>query len=194
MLLKLTGVFKLKADVRQLPFYEKIEKIVKEGGFEAYFVGGCVRDLLLDRKVHDIDMICFSHDYKEFASALKDGFFCVWVEFKDNIRLVHGKKEIDISKPRGEKLAEDLLKRDFTINNLAADIDGNVYGDPADLSEKVLRHISDDSFTDDPLRILRTFRFYAQMGFRIAPETMRKIGDEKHLLTLEPNSQMRNKV
>lgn len=163
----------------KIPYFTELKKVILEGGFDAYFVGGCVRDIMLGRPVHDVDMVCFSHDYKAFASAVKADLPSVWVEFKDNIRLVRGSVEIDISKPRGETLEEDLSKRDFTINNLAMNTVGDIFGDTTDLDGRVVRHVSDSTFKDDPLRILRAFRFKAQVGFNIAPETIEKIKNEK---------------
>jgi len=174
----------------KIPHFTELKKIILEGGFDAYFVGGCVRDILLDRPVHDVDMVCFSHDYKEFASAVKAGLPSVWVEFKDNIRLVRGRVEIDISKPRGDTLEEDLTKRDFTINNLAMDTAGNMHGDMTDINAKIVRHVSENTFKDDPIRILRTFRFNAQVGFDIAPETLKKIKLEKDMITISASERI----
>ena len=167
----------------KIPYFNELKKIILDGGFDAYFVGGCVRDIILERPVHDVDMVCFSHDYKCFATAVKKNLPSVWVEFKDNIRLVRGRVEVDISKPRGRNLAEDLSKRDFTINNLAINTAGDIFGDKTDLESKIVRHVDDHTFSDDPLRILRTFRFNAQVGFEIAPETLAKIKIEKDLIT-----------
>jgi len=166
----------------KIPFFNEFKKLILDGGYDAYFVGGCVRDILLDRDIQDIDLVCFSHDYKDFASAVKANIPSVWVEFKDNIRLVHGRIEIDISKPRGEVLEEDLVKRDFTINNLAMDTGGNIFGDRTDLDSKIIRHIGEDTFSDDPIRILRAFRFMAQLGFNISADTLNKIFRERSLL------------
>lgn len=169
-------------DLLKIPFFSELKKVILDGGYDAYFVGGCVRDILLEREIQDIDLVCFSHDYKDFASAIKSAVPAVWVEFKDNIRLVRGTTEIDISKPRGEKLEDDLNKRDFTINNLAMDTGGNIYGNPNDLDDRIIRHIGEETFSDDPIRILRAFRFMAQLGFSIERETLNKIFRERHLL------------
>jgi tRNA nucleotidyltransferase/poly(A) polymerase len=176
--------------LNQIPFFQELRSIVKDGGYDAYLVGGCVRDVLLGREVHDVDMVCFSHDYKEFASAVRSALPSVWVEFKDNIRLVKGRVELDISKPRGENLEADLLERDFTINNLAMNFDGEIFGDRSDIGNKVIRHVSEKSFTDDPLRLLRSFRFMSQLGFVIADETSEKIRSEKELIEQSANERV----
>ena len=165
-----------------IPFFSELRALVNEGGFRAYLVGGCVRDVLLERPVADVDLVCFSHDYKDFASAIRVLLPSAWVEFKDNIRLVCPNTEFDISKPRGGTIEEDLLMRDFTVNNLAMDFEGNVIGDPADVYAGVIRHVAERTFSDDPLRMLRAFRFQAQLGFVIADETMSKAAAEKSMI------------
>lgn len=165
-----------------VPFFSQLKALVDEYGFRAYLVGGCVRDILLKRPVADVDLVCLSHDYKDFASAVRVLLPSAWVEFKDNIRLVCPTAELDISKPRGATIEEDLLMRDFTVNNLAMDFDGNVIGDPSDIYAGVIRHVSESTFSDDPLRMLRAFRFQAQLGFVIADETMSKISAEKNMI------------
>lgn len=163
-----------------IPFFEEIRALVKEGGFDAYLVGGCVRDVILGREVNDIDMVCMSHDYHDFAHAVRILLPSTWVEFKDNVRLVCPNLEIDVSKPRGETIEEDLTKRDFTINNLAMDFDGKIIGSDADIKSGIIRHVTEESFSDDPLRMLRAFRFAAQLGFEIDSETRLKIKAEKY--------------
>lgn len=165
-----------------VPFFSQLKALVDEYGFRAYLVGGCVRDILLKRPVADVDLVCLSHDYKDFASAVRVLIPSAWVEFKDNIRLVCPTAELDISKPRGATIDEDLLMRDFTVNNLAMDFDGNVIGDPSDIYAGVIRHVAENTFSDDPLRMLRAFRFQAQLGFVIADETMNKISSEKNII------------
>jgi poly(A) polymerase len=173
-----------------VPFFSQLKALVDEGGFKAYLVGGCVRDVLLERPVADVDLVCLSHDYRDFAAAVRILLPSAWVEFKDNIRLVCPDAELDISKPRGESIEQDLLMRDFTINNLAMDFDGNIIGDPADVHAGVIRHVSERTFEDDPLRMLRAFRFQAQLGFLIADETMIKINAERRMIELSASERI----
>jgi len=168
--------------MNNIPFFTELKDLVHTGGYDAYFVGGSVRDVIMGRDIHDIDMVCFSHDYKDFAQAVKKALPSVWVEFKDNIRLVRGRVEIDISKPRGLSMEEDLRRRDFTINNLAMSFGGEIFGDMTDLNAGVIRHISENTFSDDPIRILRVFRFVSQLGFTMTDSTREKIINEKLLL------------
>ena len=81
---------------------------------------------------------------------------------------------LDISELQGNNIEEDLKRRDFTINAIAYDLANDkfvdVTGGLKDLKNKVLRHIDDKNFEDDPLRILRAFRFYAVTGFKMTIE------------------------
>ena len=81
---------------------------------------------------------------------------------------------LDISELQGNSIEEDLKRRDFTINAIAYDLANDKFVDVTDglkdLKNKVLRHIDDKNFEDDPLRILRAFRFYAVTGFKMTIE------------------------
>ena len=84
--------------------------------------------------------------------------------------------------PLKSRLQEDLARRDLTINSIAKDQDGNIidpFGGVADLEAGLLRHIS-PAFTEDPVRVLRTARFAARFGFRIAPETLALMSEMVH--------------
>ncbi len=88
--------------------------------------------------------------------------------------MAQGYKGFTVYAEPGVTLEQDLLRRDFTINAIAQDADGNLidpYGGQEDLKAGVLRHVS-DAFAEDPVRILRAARFVARFGFSIAPETL----------------------
>jgi len=173
-------------EVKQLPYYNIISATARQKNAKVYFVGGCVRDLLLKRDIKDVDLTVFGCSYDSFASALAKNIRCAAIPFKDNIRLIKGGFEIDVSAPRGKSIAEDVGFRDFTINNLAADIDGVLIGDPTDLKDKKIRHVYPDVFDDDPIRILRGFRFFAQLGFDIADETFELMKNKMELIKKSP--------
>ncbi|BAI79569.1 tRNA nucleotidyltransferase (CCA-adding enzyme) [Deferribacter desulfuricans SSM1] len=169
--------------LKALPFFEVLEDLSE---YEFYFVGGFVRDVLLGKKAKDVDLVPFGIDYKDFAWLLKKKLQATSVPFKDNIRLILKDFVIDVSKPRGKNIIEDLQKRDFTINNLATDIKGNIIGDTNDLKNKVIKYVYEDVFNDDPVRILRAFRFVSQLDFDIENKTFEKIFREKNLLKNAP--------
>ncbi|MGC8768570.1 CCA tRNA nucleotidyltransferase [Calditerrivibrio sp.] len=153
------------------PFKEYFLKFYRETGVDFYFVGGFVRDILLGRGVNDIDIVPVKIGYVDCAEMLNRYIRGSFVHFKDNVRITKGGFTIDISRLRGETIDDDLKKRDFTINNLAYHFGKGLVGDPTDLNNKTIRAVSDESFVDDPLRVLRGYRFASQFGFTIEPHT-----------------------
>lgn len=159
-----------------------------------YFVGGFVRDILLNKSINDIDIVAEDIDYRDFSKKLNKFLKGTAVDFKDNIRIVKNGITIDISKLRGETIREDLKKRDFTINNLAVHLQEGIIGDPSDIEKKFIRMGYEDSFIDDPLRILRGFRFMSELGFEIDNNTLEKIILEKKLLEGVPSERINKEL
>jgi tRNA nucleotidyltransferase (CCA-adding enzyme) len=151
-----------------------------------YCVGGAVRDRLLGLPVQDHDWVVVGSTPEDMVAQ---GFQPVGKDFPV---FLHPKTHEEYALARTERktargyqgfavyaapdvtLEQDLLRRDFTINAIAQDGDGNLI-DPhngiADLHAGVLRHVS-AAFNEDPVRILRAARFAARFGFSIAPETL----------------------
>ncbi len=166
-----------------MPFAVEIRETAADMGAEVYLVGGCVRDLIMGRPAGDVDAVPFGVDYEKFARALARRTGAFAVPFKDNVRLAKGQDVCDVSKPRGRGIEEDLMKRDFTINNLACGTDGKILGDPADIKDGVIRAVYPEAFDDDPLRILRGFRFAAGLGFSMEESTFRLAEAKSALLS-----------
>jgi tRNA nucleotidyltransferase (CCA-adding enzyme) len=151
-----------------------------------YRVGGAVRDRLLGLPVQDHDWVVVGSTPAEMVQR---GFKPVGADFpvflhpdtheeyalaRTERKVAQGYKGFTVYAEPGVTLEQDLLRRDFTINAIAQDADGNLidpYGGQADLKAGVLRHVS-DAFAEDPVRILRAARFVARFGFSIAPETL----------------------
>lgn len=153
-----------------------------------YLVGGAVRDTLLGRPVHDRDYVCVGYTHEEMISA---GFTQVGANFpvylhpetKEEYALARTERKIGDGHKGFETffspdvtLEEDLSRRDLTINAMAMDLETGEVIDPfagqKDIADKCLRHTT-DAFMDDPLRILRLFRFKSQLGsdWKIDPGT-----------------------
>lgn len=151
---------------------------------EGYLVGGAVRDFLMGKTSVDRDIAIAGA--KDFAKKI-DGTFIVLDEVNKIYRVVLEDKinYLDISELQGGSIEEDLLRRDFTINAVAYDLKKeefvDVTGGLNDLKNGVLRHIKDENFEDDPLRVLRAFRFAAVTGFEMAEELKTAINKYKHL-------------
>lgn len=150
-----------------------------------YQVGGSVRDRILNKISHDIDYVVVGATPEEMISL---GYKQVGKDFpvflKNGMEYALARKE----RKTGDKhtdfefeftpditLEEDLRRRDFTINGLCFDEDGKVVdlvGGLQDLKDGIIRHIDDNYFPQDPLRILRLARFCSQLNFTVAPETI----------------------
>ncbi len=156
----------------QLHFFDKIIDTANHLGAEVFVVGGCVRDIILGKNTADIDLIPLHVDYEVYARALAKNIKAFAIPFKDNIRLAKNDIIIDVSKPRGDTIYADLMLRDFTINNLALDMQGNIVGDKGDIDSGIIKAVYANTFVDDALRILRAFRFASQLGFTITDDTL----------------------
>ncbi|HEU0234212.1 MAG TPA: multifunctional CCA addition/repair protein [Gallionella sp.] len=151
-----------------------------------YCVGGAVRDQLLGLPVQDHDWVVVGSTPEDMAAQ---GFQPVGKDFpvflhpqtheeyalaRTERKTARGYKGFAVYAAPDVTLEQDLLRRDFTINAIAQDLDGNLI-DPhngiADLRAGILRHVS-AAFGEDPVRILRAARFAARFGFSIAPETL----------------------
>ena len=174
----------------QLP--EKVGRIIgtlQEHGYEAYAVGGCIRDSILGREPEDWDITTSAMPEetkalfdKTFDTGIQHGTITVLLEkegFEVTTYRIDGKYE-DSRHPKEvtftRNLREDLLRRDFTINAMAYnETDGlvDIFGGLEDLEEGMIRCVgtAKERFKEDALRILRGVRFAAQLGFDIEEDT-----------------------
>lgn len=166
-----------------------ILKQLKENGYEAYIVGGFVRDKILNKSSFDID-ICTSakrEDIKKiFPFAKEKGLFCFsFILDNYNIEITSFRKEANYNGRRPLKvnygnLYEDLQRRDFTINTLLLDENGHIIdylNGKQDLEKKVIKVVgnSDKKIKDDTLRILRAIRFATILNFTLDEELEKAI-------------------
>ncbi len=171
---------------------EKVNIVItalQSAGFEAYAVGGCVRDSILGREPEDWDITTSAMPEetkalfeKTFDTGIAHGTVTVLLDreaFEVTTYRIDGKYE-DSRHPKEviftRSLKEDLLRRDFTINAMAYnEKDGlvDIFGGLKDLKEGIIRCVGDATarFSEDALRILRGVRFAAQLGFSIDRET-----------------------
>jgi poly(A) polymerase len=151
-----------------------------QGGEGAWIVGGAVRDAAMGREVSDLDLAVAGDPgtaARRLGAELGEHAFELSAEF-GTWRIVsrrHG-WQIDLTVLRGDGIEADLAKRDFTIGAVAVPLDGEEPIDPfgglADLDESVLRVVGEQSFLEDPLRLLRAARLAAQLDLEIDPETV----------------------
>ncbi|MEV8516211.1 CCA tRNA nucleotidyltransferase [Dactylosporangium sp. NPDC051484] len=178
--------------LRVSPVADELGRRFAKAGRELHLVGGSVRDALLGRLGDDLD---FTTDARpEETLRIVDGWAeSVWTTGQEfgTIGLTRRGLRIEVTTFRadaydrvsrnpivcyGDSLAEDLRRRDFAVNAMAVSVPGHEFTDPygglADLADRVLRTPGkpEDSFADDPLRMLRAARFVSQLGFAVAPE------------------------
>lgn len=162
---------------------------------EGYLVGGSVRDFFLGKSFTDRDIaIKGAKEFSEKVSKLFDGTL-ITLDSENQIYRVVLKDKVnylDISEIVGDSIEEDLTRRDFTINAIAFDLKKEIFidttGGEKDLKNSILRQYKDSNFEDDPLRILRAFRFLSTTGFKPAEELLDAIKRYKNLL-LKPSAE-----
>lgn len=168
--------------------YKCLNTII-ENGFDAYFVGGCVRDSLLGRCCNDIDIATsalpeniismFEHT---IPTGIKHGTVTVIID-GNNIEITTFRQEDGYKDSRHPdnvifvpNLKDDLSRRDFTINALASSKNGEIidlFGGLEDLKSGIIKAVGNPEkrFDEDALRIVRAFRFASVLGFKIESKT-----------------------
>ena len=191
------------------PLLHTIGRLADENGIEAYVVGGCVRDYLLELGDKDVDILVIG-DGVEFAKQVAKQFgtetVVAYERFGTAMVPMNGGK-VEFVGARKEKydpnsrkpvveigtLRDDLLRRDFTVNALAVSINKATFGTLhdefnglQDLRDGILRTPLDPvkTFEDDPLRIMRAIRFASQLGFTIEENAFDAIETMKDRLTI----------
>ncbi|MAT37652.1 MAG: hypothetical protein CL420_06420 [Acidimicrobiaceae bacterium] len=189
-----------------------LTNLFKDNGFRLYFVGGIVRDLLLGYKPDVQDLDCTTDaspkEIKRIVQPIADAVWLQGERFGTVGMRVNG-TNYEITTHRAESyvddsrkpvvnfstnLSDDLIRRDFTVNAMAVDTaTGELfdpYGGVKDLEEMTLRTPMDpeESFTDDPLRILRAARFIAAYGFSPTGDLLQaaqKISERLNIVSIE---------
>jgi poly(A) polymerase len=191
---------------RVSPAADELGRLFARHGHELALVGGPVRDVFLGRRPGDLDLTTDAPP-EEVLRIIRDWADKVWTVGIDfgTVGLRKNGTIFEITTYRSEEYAprsrkpgvhygtsleEDLRRRDFTINAMAARLPGHQLVDPfgglAALREKVLRTPGspDESFSDDPLRILRAARFAAQLGFTVADDVQEAMGRQASRLDI----------
>lgn len=181
----------------EIPIIRALTAFAQQNGVQLYLVGGCVRDLLLDRPTADFDFTLAS-DAMQFAKTFADslGGTCIPLEeHPPTARVVLKKPSIslDFSQFRAASLTEDLRLRDLTINAMAVELkptsasQASLLIDPCDgindLDARRLQFPSEQVLLDDPLRLMRIYRFAAQLDFEITQDSITLVKKYRQLLT-----------
>ncbi|MDD3435869.1 MAG: HD domain-containing protein [Candidatus Gastranaerophilales bacterium] len=160
---------------------DKILNLIKRHvkNADVYLVGGALRDFFQDKENFDKDLIIDKADAKKFAQSLAKSIDATFIPLDEEnkiYRLILKDKVncIDIANLIGKNIEEDLKRRDLTINAIAINLKTLEILDFTegikDLKSKKIRHINEQNFVDDPLRLLRVYRFQATLGFDVDNE------------------------
>lgn len=192
----------------QNPIFKTLSSIADKHNTEAYVIGGFVRDIFLNRPSKDIDVVVVGSgiEYAEAVGrklntkvAVFKNFGTANIKYQDlEVEFVGARKESyrsDSRKPIVEDgtLADDQLRRDFTINALAINLNAGNFGellDPfngmEDLENKLIRTPLDPeiTFSDDPLRMMRAIRFATQLNFSIDEAALNAIKTQKQRISI----------
>lgn len=186
-------------------------KIANDNGYKIFLIGGFVRDLIMKNPIRDID-ITVQGNAPEFSGLLRHFLNAKTVKIQNDLETVRLKfpngVEVDFASTRDEfypaagnlpvvkstgcELAKDVLRRDFTINSIALSLSRENIFDLIDYTDgyedifnKKIKILHKKSFTDDPSRIIRAFKFCARFGFDLDKET--KILRDKYLENIPEN-------
>ena len=176
-----------------------IIKLLKANGYEAYAVGGCVRDMVMGIAPNDFDITTSAlpeetmrvfKDYRIVETGIKHGtvtVICDHEPFEITTYRIDG-DYLDSRHPESvsfsRNLKDDLARRDFTVNTLCYnEEDGliDLFGGVGDIENELIRCVGDPEkrFSEDALRIMRALRFSATLGFSIDGETARCIHSQR---------------
>lgn len=168
----------------------------------SFLVGGYIRDLILRRLNSKIDVdIVVPKNAIETGKKIADNFngkFIILDEFREVVRIVFKQITIDIASQISPSIDTDLLSRDFSMNAIAFSFEKKLLIDPfngiKDIQRSLLRTKSKQNLIDDPLRILRCFRFVSELNFNIDEQLIDFINKYRNKLRLVSNERINYEI
>ena len=198
----------LRQNLPQPQLIRHLNAFAEKQGIQLYLVGGSVRDLLLNRPVTDLDF-ALAGDAITFAKTFADKIGEAFVRLEEQpptarIVIRETRLTLDFAGFRAETLEVDLCLRDLTINTMAVYLSSlltkpeviliNPCDGFSDLEAQTLRFPSEGVVIDDPLRLLRVYRFSAQLGFEIPEVTIDLIRRHKNRLPQVSSERIRDEL
>jgi putative nucleotidyltransferase with HDIG domain len=197
------------SSLASLNFIRSAAKVADDLGLRVYVVGGYVRDIILKRERKEVDFLVMG-DGTKYAEALASELGIKTVSIFRNFGTAHfryGEYDLEFVGARKESYSrtsrkpdilpgsfeEDISRRDFTINTIAVSINNESFGEVEDkygaledIEKKIIRTPLDPriTFNDDPLRIMRAFRFAAQLQFKVHPDILTASSEMRERLAI----------
>jgi poly(A) polymerase len=207
---------RIEASLAANPFLVELGALFESAGHELAIVGGPVRDAVLGRPGNDWDFTTSARpdDIERIVRPWADAVWDVGREF-GTIGLRKGQHDLEITtyrsdaydsdsrKPEvafGDSIEGDLSRRDFAVNAMAVRLPSrefvDLFGGLADLDDELLRTpvTPEQSFSDDPLRMMRAARFVSQLGFRAAPDVVAAMADMAGRLEIVSAERIRDEL
>ncbi len=206
---------------KQLPrelveFMQAAGLVAASSGINLYLVGGVVRDLLLERSNHDLDLVADGDaiDLAEQLTEIVRAKVTVHTRFR-TATLKWDKWSVDIVTARSEiysrpgalptvtpgSIDNDLYRRDFTVNTLAVELVPqrwgeliDIYDGVEDLKKGLIRILHENSFVDDATRIWRAVRYEQRLGFKMEPDTLRLLEQNIDMLDTVSTDRIRHEL
>ena len=187
----------------------EVIKLAKDTNTEVYVVGGYVRDFLLKKKTLDIDLVVSENAEffaKKLAKKINGKCFVLHSDlqvYRVSVKNNPDMEYIDISLMQGKNIKEDLSRRDFTVNALAVKIENfdnikknitDYFNGIKDLKNKAIKAVSKKVFIDDPLRMLRAFRFASEYNFKISKDTLSLIKKYSSKISVIAGERIKNEL
>lgn len=196
---------------------KRVYNVLKDAGYEAYLVGGCVRDLLLGKKPKDWDITTNARPeeieklYEKSFYENQFGTVSAITDSEDEtlkvVEITPYRVESKYSDKRHpdkvkftKKLEDDLSRRDFTVNAMALNSDSgeliDLFGGQKDLKNKIIRAVGNpkERFEEDALRIMRAVRLATKLDFQIEEKTIQAIKEKSQLLDIIAKERVKDEL
>lgn len=172
-----------------------------KNGWKPYFVGGCVRDFIMGKPFNDIDFVVVGCEMDELITVLEkygkpdlvgESFSVIKFKYDNEVydvaiprierKIGEGHKGFEVISHKGITLKDDLMRRDITINSIALSFNGEIvdpFNGSDDIKNGIIKVTNEKAFIEDPLRILRIFRFLCRFDYKINSTTSQLIWENK---------------
>ncbi len=194
----------IKQEIHKDPILSELSRLAKEKRIPLFLVGGYLRDLLFGTQGRDYDFALpkdASSSIKIIEETLGLRFFKLGKEEINTVayRIIKEGLSVDIAFLQGERIEEDLRRRDFTINAMAFSLQDETFhsieGSLEDMGKKLIRTVSDHSIDQDPLRMLRAIRYLCTLkGFIMDEDLIREISSKKEQIRKIPGERIKTEL